>query len=258
MNRVDERAMRYLALDTRVSEVRLQQGQIVNEHMDDGGDLAALAARVDESEDRLREYRRVFLFCEGEGLVYGVSFEGHRLAAEAGKDRAWLRAQEKGNGGRLTVDLIRTALGRKPATVNEVERAAHVLATRPPSETAGALARVMRDKPALAEAVYHEQHRQTREAVTSRAGTDVKPEKHNPDERQFDRYLNIEARLMDAREAMKTAATNLKDYSPSQQETARWRSILHDIFVLSNGVEEMLSGSADMDAALRELLTQEG
>jgi hypothetical protein len=258
MNRVDERARRYLALDTRVSEVRLQQGAIVNEHMDDGGDLAALAVRVDESEDRLREYRRVFLFCEGKGLVYGASFEGHRIAAEAGKDRDWLHALQKGNGGRVTVDLIRTALGRKPATVNEVERAAHVLATRPPSETAGALARVMRDKPALAEAVYEEQHRQTREAVTSRAGTSVKPERHNPEERQFDRYMNIEARLMDARVAMRSVAGNLQDYTPSDSERTRWQAILHDILVLSNGVEDMLAGSAEMDAALRELLTQEG
>jgi hypothetical protein len=258
MNKVDDRARRYLALDARVADLRVQQGEIVNEHVEDGGDLAALSARVDVSEDKLREYRRVFLFCEGHGLVDGASWEAHRLAAESGKDRAWLAGFARGSNGRATVDEVRVALGRKPATSNEVDRAAYVLASRPPSETAGALARVMREKPALAEAVYEEQHRQTREAVTSRAGTDVKPERHNPDERQFDRYLNIEARLMDARVAMKTAATNLQDYTPSQQETARWRSILHDIFVLSNGVEEMLSGSADMDAALRELLTQEG
>jgi hypothetical protein len=258
MNKVDDRARRFLALDSRVGELRLQQGEIVNEHVDDGGDLAALAARVDVSEDKLREYRRIYLFCEGHGLVDGASFEAHRLAADSGKDRAWLAGFARGSNGRATVDEVRQALGRKPATVNEVERAAHVLATRPPSETAGALAKVMRDKPALAEAVYEEQHRQTTEQVRARTGVTTQPGRVNPDEVQFDRYLNIEARLMDARSAMKTAATNLKDYTPSQQETARWRSILHDIFVLSNGVEEMLSGSADMDAALRELLTQEG
>jgi hypothetical protein len=96
MNKVDERARRYLALDTRVSEVRLQQGEIVNEHMDDGGDLAALAVRVDESEDKLREYRRVFLFCEGTVWSTVRRSKAHRLAAEAGKDRAWLPGAGKG------------------------------------------------------------------------------------------------------------------------------------------------------------------
>jgi hypothetical protein len=95
----------------------LQQGEIVNEHVDDGGDLAALAARVDVSEDKLREYRRVFLFCEGTAWWTARRSKAHRLAADSGKDRAWLAGFARGSNGRATVDEVRVALGRKPATV---------------------------------------------------------------------------------------------------------------------------------------------
>lgn len=111
--------------------------------------------------------------------------------------------------------------------------------------------------PDVTNALHEERVRATAERVQRMTGTQTQPEKNDPDDEQFQRFMNIDQRLGDTRRAMRGVVASLKGYAPSEDEAQRWTGLAREIIILANGVVDELQGITQFNDELTALLEME-